>query len=78
MLTPKIWMGRVKKAEQLLFVNLYCMYCRQSSLYDATLQISDYYNTSAHSTEVSHGTGLPFSFFHYPLTSEDLAHIMMN
>ncbi|GAX81803.1 hypothetical protein CEUSTIGMA_g9231.t1 [Chlamydomonas eustigma] len=43
------------------------VFMSQSSLYDAKLLISDYYNTSAHSTEVNNSTGAPFGFFHYPL-----------
>ena len=40
----------------------------KSSLFDQTLSISDFYDVSVNSSELSPTTGMPFAFFHYPLS----------
>ena len=39
-----------------------------SVLYNSILQPSDFYNTTEGSNEVNPLTGLPYGFFHYPLS----------
>ncbi len=43
------------------------MFNSESSLYDQTQLISDFYDTSNSSLQINNATGLPFGFFHYPL-----------
>lgn len=40
--------------------------CRQSSLYDAALDATDYYNVTEGSGEIN-PAGLPYGFFHHQL-----------
>ena len=36
-------------------------------MYDASVDASDYYNTSDHSGDIDPNTDLPYGFFHYPM-----------
>ncbi|GAX77078.1 hypothetical protein CEUSTIGMA_g4524.t1 [Chlamydomonas eustigma] len=40
----------------------------QSTLYNMSLKIANFYNTSINSEEFSSGSGMPYGFFHYPLS----------
>ena len=41
--------------------------CSLSPLYDASVDASDYYNTSEHSEDMNPNSGLPYGFFHHPM-----------
>ena len=41
-------------------------FCSLSPLYDASIDVSNYYNSSDHS-DINNNTGLPYGFFHFPM-----------